>query len=76
MSTAGSEMCPRMNVRGPGERLTRVGVNAMPSSAPMDGLRARSQIVSVTFPDRYGESTFLMFWIAFADRGESALNRK
>jgi hypothetical protein len=32
--------------------------------------------VSVTFPDRYGESTFLMFWIAFADRGESALNRK
>ena len=35
-----------MNVRGPGERLTSVGVNATLSLTPCAGSVARSQIVS------------------------------
>ena len=37
MSTSGFEMCPRMKVRGPGDRFTSVGVNAMLSCSPIDG---------------------------------------
>ena len=45
-------MCPRMKVRGPGERFTSVGVNAMLSCSPIAGLVERSQIVSDTLSER------------------------
>ena len=56
-----------MNVLGPGDRFTSVGVNAILSAFPAAGFLERSQIVSVTRDDSKSASTPLMFSIAAAD---------
>ena len=62
-----------MWVRGPGERLTSVGVNATLAAQPGAVSFERSQIVSLTLDDSYLRRAALRCFIAVADRGESAL---
>ena len=62
-----------MNVRGPGDRLTSVGVNATLSLEPPAGFCERSQIVSVTREELKRDNAARTFSIAVADRGEWAL---
>jgi hypothetical protein len=56
-----------MNVLGPGERFTSVGVKAIRSAFPADGSVDKSQIVSLTCADSNVDNTALMFSMAVLD---------